>query len=132
MLVILPIIFGTLATWSILTDSHNKNLNYLAASFAMLAAIIPAIYEALKLDVDISLVAEKAAKFKTLQDRFRIAANITSQINEAEFFKEFHSLMDELDSARSTSLTPPERFFKKAQTKISSGDYSFEVDDTKS
>ena len=33
-----------------------------------------------------------------------------------------------MDALRSSSLAPPERFFKRAQTKVQSGDYSFEAD----
>ena len=36
--------------------------------------------------------------------------------------------MVRLDAARSASLTPPERYFKKAQVKIQSGDYDFSID----
>jgi len=127
-LIVLPIIFGGLATWSILVDSGNTNLKFLAASFALLASLIPAIYEALKLDVDIGRVAESAAAFKHLQDRFRIAGNIFSCKSIEEFEKEVISLMDEQDSIRKHSLTPPERFFKATQKKIKSGDYDFQVD----
>jgi hypothetical protein len=36
--------------------------------------------------------------------------------------------MERMDVARTSSLTPPERYFKNAQTKIHSGDYDFTVD----
>jgi len=37
-------------------------------------------------------------------------------------------LMDRLDNARSVSISPPERYFAKAQKKIKRGDYDFTVD----
>ena len=33
-----------------------------------------------------------------------------------------------MDALRSSSLPPPERFFKRAQTKVQSGDYTFGTD----
>jgi len=39
--------------------------------------------------------------------------------------------MTRVDVARSTSLTAPERFFKRAQEKIAAGHYSFSVDEKK-
>ena len=44
------------------------------------------------------------------------------------FRVEFDALIERMDTARAGSLTPPDRFFKKAQTKINSGDYDFGVD----
>jgi hypothetical protein len=41
---------------------------------------------------------------------------------------EFATLMDRMDAARASSLTAPERFFKKAQKKINNGHYDFGVD----
>src|SRR3546814_9705235 len=55
---------------------------------------------------------------------------ITSQRPFEEFREEFNALMDRLEEARSTSVTPPERCFKSAQKKIKKGDYSFETDQT--
>ena len=46
-----------------------------------------------------------------------------------DFKKEFEALMSRMDEARASSLTPPERFFKKAQTKIKAGHYNFTVDE---
>ena len=42
--------------------------------------------------------------------------------------RELARLMDELNRARSHSVTIPERVFKKAQEKVQSGDYDFTVD----
>ena len=63
-----------------------------------------------------------------LQDRFRQAWQITALGNFDFFQAEFNTLMDRMDTARDSSLTPPERFFKKAQKKIKSGDYDFGAD----
>jgi len=36
--------------------------------------------------------------------------------------------MRRMDNARAASVTPPERFFKKAKAKIGAGHYDFDVD----
>lgn len=36
--------------------------------------------------------------------------------------------MDRMDVARSTSITAPEKYFKRAQKKIADGHYDFTVD----
>ena len=36
--------------------------------------------------------------------------------------------MGRMDAARAASLTPPERFFRKAKAKIGAGHYEFDVD----
>ncbi len=41
---------------------------------------------------------------------------------------ELGELMDRMDVARSTSITAPEKYFKKAQKKITEGHYDFAVD----
>jgi DnaJ-domain-containing protein 1 len=95
---------------------------------ALLAGLAPAIYKALDFDVSLNVVAQHAHQLKILQDRFRQARSVTALASFEDLRKEFDDLMKRMDAARTASLTPPERFFKKAQTKIQSGDYSFEVD----
>lgn len=62
------------------------------------------------------------------QDRFRRLATITvlSAVDAAE--AALAELMDRMDVARSSSITPPERYFTAAQAKIKGGDYDFSVD----
>ena len=108
-----------------------KNLpgyEWLTAICAFLAGLAPAIYKALDFDVNLNVVAQHAHAFKTLQDRFRQAWNVTALGGFDEFKKEFDGLITRMDAARAASLTPPERFFKRAQRKIESSDYNFKVD----
>lgn len=126
--IVVPIVLGALATWSVLDQPVVPWVRWLTATFALLAGLLPAIYEALKLDVHIDEVAKQAAEFKNLQDRFRQAGRVTSLGPFEDFKKEFDALMQRLDAARSRSLTPPERYLAKARKKIEAGDYSFSVD----
>ncbi len=88
----------------------------------------PAIFEALKLDTHIDEIARQAASLKNLQDSFRQAATVTALGPFEEFQSQFIRLMDRMDDARATSITPPERCFKAAQKKIDAGHYDFVVD----
>ena len=73
-------------------------------------------------------LARLAHQFKTLQDRFRQAWCITASGGFDKFKEQFDAPMDRMDDARATSLTAPERFFRKAQLKIGRGHYDFGVD----
>lgn len=121
-----PIILGGVANWSLLTNLPE--LKWVVGSCALLASLAPAVYKALDLDVSLGTLASSAHQFKVLQDRFRQAHSVTALGPFEEFKSKFDDLMDRMDAAREGSITAPERFFKKAQKKINSGDYRFSVD----
>lgn len=124
--VVVPIIFGGLATWPLI--SKQIDLQWFTGVCALLAGLMPAVYKALNFDVSLSTLAKDAHQFKVLQDRFRQAWRVTALDDFDPFKAEFVVLMERMDAVRTSSLTPPERFFKKAQKKVSSGDYDFGVD----
>jgi hypothetical protein len=126
-LVIVPIILGGIATWPLI--AKQDEYKWVTGVCALLAGFAPAIYKALDLDVNLGLVAKHAHLFKVLQDRFRQCWGISGLGQFEEFKKEFDGLMRRMDDARGASLTPPERFFKAAQKKIASGDYTFSIDE---
>ena len=53
---------------------------------------------------------------------------MTALVGFDDFKSAFDALMERMDGARVGSLPVPEPFFKKAQKKIASGDYKFDVD----
>jgi hypothetical protein len=128
--IVTPIILGGLSTWPLL--AHHDEYKWFTGVCALLAGFSPAIYKALDFDVSLKVVAQHAHEFKILQDRFRQAWRITSLAPFADFKKEFDGLMTRMDAARAASLTPPERFFKKAQKKIEAGYYAFATDSNNS
>jgi hypothetical protein len=128
-LVIAPIILGGVATWPLI--AKQDEYKWVTGVCALLTGFAPAIYKALDLDINLSLVAKHAHLFKVLQDRFRQCWRVTGLGEFQKFEKEFDALMKRMDDARGASLTPPERFFKAAQKKIASGDYTFSIDETK-
>jgi hypothetical protein len=127
--VVAPIVLGAVAAWPIL--KQQTGYEWLTGMCALLAGIAPAVYKALDFDVSLDTVAKHAHQAKILQDRFRQAWRVTALGNFEDFKKEFDDLMTRVDAARSTSLTAPERFFKKAQEKIAAGHYTFSVDENK-
>ena len=122
----LPIIFGSIASAKILLK--EPAFDWLTAIAALLAGLFPAIFKALDLDVSIKTMSDSAHRFTVLRDRFRQAALIgaTKPIDELE--EDFKQLLDRMDDARAASLAIPDRHFKKAQKKITAGNYDFEVD----
>ena len=108
--VIFPIIFGSLAAWLLFSKQHN--MDWFAGVCALLAGLAPAVYKGLNFDISLDVLWKHAQQLKTLQDRFRQARSVTA-------------LMNDMDAARASSPTPPNRFCKKAQMKISEGHYNF-------
>lgn len=124
--VVIPIALGGIAAWPLL--KQQSGYEWLTGICALLAGLAPAIYKALNLDVSLDVIAKHAHQYKILQDRFRQAWRVTALSAAEDFEKEFCGLMERMDVARSSSLTPPERFFKRARTKIQAGHYDFSID----
>lgn len=124
--VVLPIVAGALASWQIIADDPSWKL--VTALCALVAGVTPAVYKALDFDVNLDVIGKAAHQYKVLQDRFRQAKSIAALGDFDSFKAEFDVLMNSMDEVRATSLTAPERFFKKAQDKIARGDYDFGVD----
>ncbi|HMI85623.1 MAG TPA: hypothetical protein VK550_16110 [Polyangiaceae bacterium] len=127
-LIAAPLVLGAFSTWKLMTESSLQEVRLLASACALLAGVVPSIYAALKLDEDLKEMKEAAAEFTNLRDRFRQTAAIWSKKPFGEFEAEFLRWMGEMDKTRSRALTPPEWAFKRAQKKVQSGDYDFDVD----
>ena len=123
--IVAPIILGALAGFSVLKDLAP---DWVVAVLALVASLFPALANALKIQTSVNEIAANAASYKSLQDRFRQLATIgiLSDLDAAEV--ELRDLMDRMDVARSTSITAPEKYFKRAQKKIAEGHYDFSVD----
>lgn len=103
--------------------SKLEGLESLVAGLALLGVILPGTIKATKLEETISQYEKAAAKFKHAENSLRRAADVWSNKAYAEFEVEAKRALAELDSARKSSLTPPEWCFKSAQKKVQSGDY---------
>ncbi|HEY6456493.1 MAG TPA: hypothetical protein VIY90_14565 [Steroidobacteraceae bacterium] len=124
--VVLPIVLSAVATWKLL--EKQAGYEWITGTCALLAGMVPAVYKALRFDVSLDTLEKSASQFKTLQDRFRQAARITALSSLDQLEADFAKLMEQLGTARATSLAPPERFFRRAQKKIDAGDYDFSID----
>jgi hypothetical protein len=118
-----PIIFGALATWQLLVDSHAWS-----ATFVLLATVIPPAYRASKVDAAINDYTALAGEMTNLRDRFRQAATIDARKPFAEFEAAAKPLIDRLEKARARALTPPDWCFKLARTKHKQGHYVHDYD----
>jgi len=123
-----PLVLGAAASWRLLTGSDLESVKVLTSIFAFVAGVMPTVYSALKYDDRLEKCADAAAEFKNLQDKFRQLANIFSQKSFKEFEEEFFEAMERMEKVREKSITPPEKFFKKAQKKVKKGDYEFDSD----
>jgi hypothetical protein len=125
---VVPLLMGFLAGWELLTSSSVKWVKVLASICAFLAGLLPVVYSALKFDDRLERCRALAGEFKNLQDRFRQAGLVSAHKSFEEFEADFQPIMVRLEAARSHSYTAPEWCFKRAQKKVKSGDYTFDVD----
>ncbi len=123
-----PLICGSIAGWHILVNSQSPKVQYLIAICSFLAGLMPSIYLALKLDDHLDDCKRLAGEFKNLQDAYRQVALVSRHKPFDAFEAETKKLNERLENARKESVTPPEFFFKRAQKKVKSGDYSFDLD----
>jgi hypothetical protein len=124
-LLVLPVIFGALATWQIVTQTSPL----FAAVFTLLATVLPPVYAASRIDQAITDYESLAGEFTNLRDRFRQLATIASHKPFPEFEAEARPMIERLEAARSRALAPPEWYFRKARKKMTSGDYRHDLDE---
>ncbi len=120
---VVPLVFGSLASWTLLTNADANAVRVLVAVFAFVAGLAPSIYSVLKFDDGLTQCTTLAAEFKNLQDRFRVCAKVSSLKPYEEFEAEFRALVERLENARRPGYTAPEWCFKAAQNKVQAGDY---------
>lgn len=123
--ILLPIILTGLAGFSYVKDLIPA---WGVALMAFFSTLIPSIAKALDIQTHVDELKRLAAEYKALQDRFRRLARITALGNVDEAEKALAELMDRMDVARSSSITPPKRYFEDARRQIEGGRYDFAVD----
>lgn len=125
---VVPVILGSIASWNLLTSPDLPSIKAWLSICTFIAGLLPAIYAALKFDEGVEECRVGAGAFKNLQDRFRQLALVSSRKPFAEFEAEFKECRGEFEKVRSAAITPPEWCFKRAQKKVKSGDYTFDID----
>jgi len=117
--VILPIVFGTLASWDLLSSSDQ--FRGLTAVLALAAGLVPAVYAALKLDEHLPDAARLAGEYKNLAFRFAELSRV-SRFKEFDVYEaEYKDARQRLEKANSEAYTCPEWCFRWASKKINSG-----------
>ena len=115
-----PILLGALASYGVLSNAFP-----IAASFlALVAGLLPSIYEKLELKAHTGEILAQAGQYKNLENRFRQAAVITALEDDPESLRvEFGSLMRSIEDIRARPLVVPERHFQAGRVKVKDGRY---------
>lgn len=123
--VMTPIVMGAVSGLLFFKDPQNV---VWASLLAILTGLVPALRDALRLDIHLDQIKSLASEYKGLQDAFRQLAKITAPAEPKVAERQLEFLMEQLNRARAHGVTIPERVFKEAQKKVASGDYDFSVD----
>lgn len=116
----LPVVFGALATFSIIADGYP----ILSAILALLAGLLPSIYEKLELQTHTDEILSQAGQYKNLEHSFSNAASITSLDPNSQALKtEFDSLMRRMEELRARPLPIPTKHFMAGRQQIKAGHY---------
>jgi hypothetical protein len=127
--VVIPIVFGALASWEILKG--NNRFEYITATMALVAGLVPAIYAALKLDEHLPTATRLAGEYKNLEIVFADLGSIGPHKPFDVFEAEYKEARSRLEAANSEAYTPPEWCFRRARKKIQAGHYAFGEDPPK-
>jgi hypothetical protein len=127
-LIAASLVCGAIAGWE--TLAGHEGTKALVAACAFLAGLLPTIGSALKLDKGIEEARRLSGEFKNLQNRFRLAALVSSKKSFEDFNAEVEPLIKRHERARATSATPPEVVFLLARRKVKAGHYTFDLDET--
>lgn len=110
---------GALASFAAFAQEYPA----IAGFFAMLAGLLPAIYDKLSVQAHTDEIAAQAGAYKNLENRFRQAAEITSADGADALKVELQTLMQQIEQLRAKPLVTPPRHFEAARIKIQAGHY---------
>lgn len=115
-----PILLGALASYGFLSNAFPIFASFLA----MLAGLLPSIYEKLELNAHTSEILAQAGQYKNLENRFKQAASITALDDDPESLRvEFSALMRVAEDVRARPLVIPEKHFQAGRAKVQDGRY---------
>jgi hypothetical protein len=97
--VVIPIVFGALASWEILKG--NNRFEYITATMALVAGLVPAIYAALKLDEHLPTATRLAGEYKNLEILFADLGSIGPHKPFDVFEAEYKEARGRLEAANS-------------------------------
>lgn len=118
---ILQISIGAIASFKLLYDSCTL----LASILALIAGVLPSIYEKLALQSHTNEIFSQAGQYKNLENQFRQVALVTALDPNSDNLKtEFLVLMKQIEFLRLQPLVIPEKYFQAARAKIKDGRYN--------
>jgi hypothetical protein len=119
--VVLPIVFGTLAGWDLLTADNR--FRTVTAVFAFMAGLVPAVYAALKLDEHLPDAAYLGGEYKNLHIKFAELVRLGPLMDPSAFVEEYKVARKRLEAATSKAYTAPEWCVRWARRKIEAGEF---------
>jgi hypothetical protein len=119
--VVLPIIFGALASWDLLTADNRYRT--LTAVLALMAGVVPAVYAALKMEEHLPKAKELEGEYKNLHMRFAELARLGPLREFSGFEEEYKEARKRLEDANREAYTAPEWCFWWARIKIKAGKF---------
>lgn len=114
-----PIVCGAFASFAFFQQSYP----ILAALLALLAGVLPAIFDKLKFEAQTSEIASQAGQYKNLENRFRQAAEIVALDGPDALKLELATLMRQIEELRARPLVIPTRHFEASRKQIKAGHY---------
>lgn len=116
----IPIILGAVASYGVISEGFPL----LASFLALLAGLLPSVYEKLEIKAHTDEILSQAGQYKNLEHRLNQAASITALDQNSEALKaEFESLMRLLEDLRARPLVIPEKHFQAGRKKVKDGRY---------
>lgn len=115
-----PIVLAAIASYGVLSNAFPIFASFLA----LLAGLLPSVYEKLELKAHTDEILAQAGQYKNLENRFRQAASITALDDDPESLRvEFGSLMRMAEDIRARPLVIPEKHFQAGRAKVKDGRY---------
>jgi hypothetical protein len=120
--IVIPIVFGSLASWQLL--KANANLQLFAAVLAFIAGLAPVIYSALKMDEHLASAARLTGEYKNLEIAFADLERIGPHKGFSEFEDEYKAARARLERANAEAYTAPDWCHQRAKKKIERGEHA--------
>ena len=121
--IVLPIVLGALASSQVLQGVEGRAAAFAIALAGLLAGLLPAIYDALGIEIHEGRTLQLANEYSNLRDRFRALARMAESMSDDEAGTAFEELISRLEAARQQSPSIPDKYFDRGSIKVKSGVY---------
>lgn len=118
---ILPIVFGGLGSWHILSTNSGPSL--VAAVFSLLAGLLPLLYYAAGVDEQIASAERIAGGYRRIEAKLRALVFGYGMLSSAERRQTYDMTFAEYLELKSIAHTAPRLAFAEAERLIANKDY---------